>query len=145
MSDRRCKICDRLIPVQRLRRFPNAVLCGSPPCDVEHQKRRHNRKQATWRRARGERDPAWRAHLIAQAGVRYLKRKALRQTTERAAVNTAPPANWAEALERLCVPALRHESLCDGGRKGDVWRMRPGREVVQVRKFFTNPRKRART
>ena len=117
--DQRCKICDRLIPAKRRRQHPAAVLCGSPPCYAEHQKRRHNRKQATWRRARGERDPAWRAHLIAQAGVRYRKRKALRQTTERAAVNTAPPRTWAEALERLCVPALRHESLGDGGASGE--------------------------
>ena len=75
----RCLICDALIASGRLKRFPNAVLCGSDPCDVEHQKRRHNRKQATWRRARGERDPEWRAQLSAQAGVRYRKRKAAQE------------------------------------------------------------------
>ena len=78
-SDKRCKICDRLIPAKRRRRHPAAVLCGSPACDVAHQKRRHNHAQQNWRLARGERDPEWRARLVAQAGARYRKRKAAQE------------------------------------------------------------------
>lgn len=72
----RCKICDSLIPVKRLRRHPCAVLCGSPACDVEHQKRRHNHAQQNWRAARGERDPEFRARESFRAGLRYQKRQA---------------------------------------------------------------------
>ena len=69
----RCKICDSLIPVARLRRHPCATLCGASDCDVEHQKRRHNRAQANYRRARGERDPEWRARQSELAGERRRK------------------------------------------------------------------------
>ena len=61
--DRRCKICDSLIQVARLRRHPCAVLCGSDSCSVEHKRRRRNRSEKNWRQSRGERDPAWRAKL----------------------------------------------------------------------------------
>ena len=71
----RCKICDALIPIARLRRHPAAVLCGSPACDVEHQRRRHNHSQQTWRAARVERDPEFRAREGFRSGLRR-KRKA---------------------------------------------------------------------
>ena len=72
----RCKICDSLIPVKRLRRHPCAALCGASDCDVEHRKRRHNHAQQNWKRSRAERDPEWRARQSELAGVRYRKRKA---------------------------------------------------------------------
>ena len=115
LHTRRCRICDSLLRIARLRSHPQAVLCGSTACDVEHQKRRHNRKQQTWRRARGERDPAWRAEYIAAAGVRYQKRRmraaakkerAQRapQTNGRAADDTSVPSTWAEAVAVLDRP-----------------------------------------
>ena len=75
MTDRRCKICDRLIPVKRRRRHPGAVLCGSDSCDVVNQRRRHNRNQQTYRQSRGERDPQWRASELARDAVRYQRRR----------------------------------------------------------------------
>ena len=50
----RCRICDLSLASGRLKRFPNAVLCGSLACHVAHQKRRHNHAQQNWRLARGE-------------------------------------------------------------------------------------------
>ena len=85
----RCKVCDALIGVKRLRRHPCATLCGSARCAVEHRRRRHNHAQQNWRIARGERDPAWRDKLIAQAGVRYRKRKAQAQARAQAAPRAA--------------------------------------------------------
>lgn len=126
MTDRRCKICDRLIPVKRRRRHPGAVLCGSDSCDVVNQRRRHNRKQATWRLARGERDPEWRAHQSYLAGLRYQKRRAraaakkelverAHQTNERAAVDTSVPITWADKVAALCGPVTSSEGV--GGRE----------------------------
>ena len=44
-KDKRCKICDRLISIARVRRCPTVVLCGGAgtACHTEHYRRRHNR------------------------------------------------------------------------------------------------------
>ena len=72
----RCKVCDKLIGVERLRRHPCAVLCDSPDCTIEYRRRRHARAQHNWLRARGERDPEWRAREALRAIERYRKRQA---------------------------------------------------------------------
>ena len=114
--DRRCKICDSLIPIARRRRHPCAVLCGVTACSIEHKRRRRNRSEKNWRQARGERDPEFRAKLAAQAGVRYQKRR-MRQAVKKeqaTQVTLAPqrapqtnghdsavPTILVEAVERL--------------------------------------------
>ena len=91
-----------------------------------NQRRRHNRKQATWRLARGERDPEWRAHQSYLAGLRYQKRRAraaakkelverAHQTNERAAVDTSVPITWADKVAALCGPVTSSEGV--GGRE----------------------------
>ena len=73
---RRCKVCDWLIPVKRLRRHPFAVLCSSPDCTIEHRRRRHARAQHNWIRGRSERDPEFHERERARARERYGKRQA---------------------------------------------------------------------
>ena len=53
----RCLICDSLIASGRLKRFPNAVLCGSLDCYVKRQKRRHNHAQKNWRLSEPQYEP----------------------------------------------------------------------------------------
>ena len=73
---RRCKICDDLIPVLRLRRHPCAVLCGAAACGIEHKRRRHNRAQHNWLNKKVASDPAWRLSEARKANARYQRRKA---------------------------------------------------------------------
>ena len=87
MIDKRCSICDRLIPKKRLHRVPRAVTCKTGPCQTEHEKR-----------------------LAAHASMHYQRRrraalKRWRQTTGHAYAHTAEQVAWANALERLCEPA----------------------------------------
>ena len=78
IREKRCLICDSLIPVGRIQRHPCAVLCGVTACSIEHKRRSHNRAQQKWRITRGIRDPAFRERLNSDALTRYRKRKALR-------------------------------------------------------------------
>ena len=63
---RRCKICDALIPVARLRSRPRSGLCGYPACDVEHKRRQRCKHMQTYRAARAARDPEWLAAEVAR-------------------------------------------------------------------------------
>ena len=44
-KEKRCKICDRLISIERVRRYATVILCGGAgtKCYAEHHRRRHNR------------------------------------------------------------------------------------------------------
>ena len=68
MTNRRCKICDRLLSTARLKRSPRAKLCGKTECAEEHHRRYYKL------------DPAWKADENRKAVERHrLKRKAARR------------------------------------------------------------------
>ena len=93
MIDKRCSICDRLIPKKRLQRVPRAVTCKTGPCQTEHEKR-----------------------LATHASMHYQRRRraALRwaQTTGHAYAHTPGQIAWADKIAALCEPAA------PSGRKG---------------------------
>ena len=72
---RRCKICDKLVSLLRLKRWPRASLCGSTDCTETHRKRR-NARRVHRRRAQLEAlDPNWKAERNKAARERYWRRK----------------------------------------------------------------------
>ena len=97
-TERRCTICFRLLPDQRRARFPYAVTCGKTVCEVANRRRVHSAHALISQR---------RARAAAQ------KNKAQRaaQTNGLAAVDTARPKTWPEALERLDRPLTAIEVL----------------------------------
>ena len=114
----RCKICDSLIQVERLRRHPCAVLCGSAACDVQHQRRRHNHAQQNWKRSRGQRDPEWRARQSELAGVRYRRRK--QRLAKKKLAQRAPQTNGLATVD-TSLPKIsgKASALLAGAARGE--------------------------
>ena len=101
MTDRRCTICFRLLQPQRRAKFHSAVTCGKSECEIANRRRVHSGHALLSQR---------RARAAKKAQVEWAH-----QTNERAAVDTAPPRTWAEALERLSGPVTSSEGV--GGRE----------------------------
>ena len=69
-----CKICDRLIPLARLKRWPCAVLCERPACTTAHRARKHNAAQRRWRHKRNLLEPEWKKEQNAKARTAHARR-----------------------------------------------------------------------
>ena len=74
-----CKICDRLIPLGRLKRYPRAVLCERPACTTAHRASKHNAAQRRWRHKRNLLDPEWKKEQNAKARLAHARRMRARK------------------------------------------------------------------
>ena len=100
--NRRCKICDALIPVARLRSRPRSGLCGYPACDVEHKRRQRCKHMQTYRAARAARDPEWLAAEVERGALRYRNRRMSKELAQR-----APQTNGLAAVDTFLSAVLR--------------------------------------
>ena len=71
--ERRCKICDRLIPEKRTSNYPCAVSCGKRECAVEYKRAQSNTIRKRYRDRRLASDPAFRLRERQRARERYVK------------------------------------------------------------------------
>ena len=112
----RCKVCDGLIPVKRLRRHPCAVLCGAAACGIEHKRRRRNRAQHNWLNKKVARDPAWRLSEARKATARYQRRKsaAARSPVDLPMLPMLPPVDEPPVLVPFDLRAFRSVWLKPG-------------------------------
>ena len=85
-----CKICDRLIPLERLKRWPRAALCGHEQCAVKNQRRRHTKQQQTWRRKRMLLEPGWQDEMNKKQRDRYIPRRAREGSAKGQVPESAP-------------------------------------------------------
>lgn len=68
MTDRRCKVCDRLIAAKRQSSYPHAKTCGKRQCFLENRRRVHNDLARRIKRRR-EKTPAHREPVASRGGL----------------------------------------------------------------------------
>ena len=135
MTEKRCRICYRLLERKRLESYPHSATCGVASCAKENKKRVHNDCALRLKRQRAaKKEPAQRAPIATEraaidtflAAVRRRASGALRwaaltlgapqrrrqaaakrwrQTTGHDRAQTPDQVAWADKMAKLCEPA----------------------------------------
>ena len=81
ITEKRCRICYRLLERKRLASYPHSATCGVASCAKENKKRVHNDCALRLKRARAaKKEPAQRAPIATERGVIDTVLSAIRRT-----------------------------------------------------------------